>query len=65
MAERNGSFYNSSELALGQFEKEWYSKHVSSDKKEYDMGSEALDNGMEHTIGNRLALVGPMLDSYL
>ena len=68
MAERNQKFWNSNELTLSTFEREWYTTHVNKPElgsRKYDMGTDELDGDMERTVGNHLALVGPMIDTYL
>ena len=68
MAERNQKFWLDNELKLITFESEWYKKLSDGESlnpsKDYSMNEE-LDGHLERTLGNHLALVGPMFDSYL
>ena len=67
MAERNQKFWLDNELKLSTFESEWYKKLSDGESlnpsKDYSMNEE-LDGQLERTLGNHLALVGPMFDSY-
>lgn len=61
--ERNEKFWCDVELKLGTFERQWFDD-ISKSEKDYSMGS-SMDDNVEKLVGNHLALVGPMLDSYL
>lgn len=59
---RNVNFWSKQVFALGCFEPEW----VKVMKSELDFSCDGeLDNHIEKTIGNRLILSGPLVDSYL
>lgn len=77
MAERNDSFWIENEFKLREFERGWLDEVKKSDEeikkdeskkcekeKDYSMSGE-LDQRVERNIGNRVVLIGPMVDSYL
>ena len=65
MAERNDNFWLQNQFQLSKVEADWYKETVSKEADgPYSMGSE-LNGGLEKTVGNRLTIVGPMIDTYL
>ena len=66
MAERNDKFWISQELKLNTFESKWYNEIVNEKTNNENYGlSGCGDYVLEKTVGNHLALVGPMIDGYL
>ena len=63
MAERrNVNFWSKQVLGLGRFEPEWFK--VMRNDLDFSCGGD-MGNHVEKTIGNRLLLSGPLIDSYL
>ena len=63
MAERrNVNFWSKQVLGLGRFEPEWFK--VMRNDLDFSCGWD-MGNHVEKTIGNRLLLSGPLIDSYL
>lgn len=66
MAERTsdtGYFWSTQVLKLGELETEWFNERML---KYLDFSASGeLDNHAEKTIGNRICLCGPIMDSFL
>ena len=63
MAERGNKFWLSSAFNLRDFESEWEKTRKNKDL-DYSMNGE-LSQRVESNIGNRVVLVGPLVDGYL
>ena len=63
MAEKGDKFWLSSAFNLRDFESEWEKTRKNKDI-DYSMNGE-LSQRVESNIGNRVVLVGPMVDGYL
>lgn len=69
-SERNGKFWIHNELKLSSFEARWFQKLNEEEDRtmtttpDYSMNG-VLDRELERTLGNRVVLAGPMVDTYL
>lgn len=66
-SERAGKFWCRNVIKLKEVEKEWFSNFVMKEllDRSYNMSDSKLDQQLERTVGNRIVLLGPMLDDYL
>lgn len=64
-SERGDTFWNVSQLEMKfSVEKDWI-RAVRGAKRKPDYGMLNMNSQLEEVVGNKLELVGPMLDSYL
>ena len=64
-SERGNSFWNVSQVEMKfSVERQWI-KAVRKAKRKPNYGTLNMDSQLEEIVGNKLELVGPMIDSYL
>ena len=64
-SERGNSFWNASAVEMKfSVERQWI-KAVRKAKRKPNYGMLNMDTQLEEVVGNKLELVGPMIDSYL
>ena len=64
-SERGKSFWNVSQVEMKFFVERQWIKAVRKTKRKPNYGMLNMDSQLEEVVGNKLELVGPMIDSYL